>query len=530
MKKIFFLCIFIYAVAFAQDEKQVDQTVELPDFVITGVERIEMPKAQKPEFPPLSIAAKEFLKPVFPSDNLPLAELSNPIKKEISSPFDSNFVSGKLELAAGNYSLPFGRLTLGGPFEGGVFYAQVYGLNNIEHVENSGFNNSGLNLSGSFFVGNNSGFLPGSKFNLAAKYYRDDYNFYGSIDSNFSRQTHKANFEISFDNIYSDNFQIDVGFRPQVFYLKVEDYYENLMRLYGNMGITFEGFSIITRADMISQNLKNNPSNTANYNYFGAKSIAEFKTKEFISLAAGINYQKVAGDDKLSPVFKGGFRFSKAISLFGEFNQDAEFITNADFIAKNPYYIISEKDNFFYKKKANVKINFKYEYETYYEINGGFFFVKSDNYPYFCDTAEAGKFSIAAAKADKIGIFTNLLFHLGPFGKFYGDISLQKVSLKEGKHMPYEPLLSSNLSYSYKFKSGLLARAGLSLYALNYYSVDTDEKESFYSDLSLFLSHSINENFNIFAEANNILSSGNYYWRGYKAMPFNVKIGFEYIW
>ena len=61
-----------------------DSGVELPDFVITGKDIVNVGKIQKipPDF--ISTISETFLKPVFPSENLQMKEVKTPVKGTIA--------------------------------------------------------------------------------------------------------------------------------------------------------------------------------------------------------------------------------------------------------------------------------------------------------------------------------------------------------------------------------------------------------------------------------------------------------------
>jgi hypothetical protein len=88
----------------------------------------------------------------------------------------------------------------------------------------------------------------------------------------------------------------------------------------------------------------------------------------------------------------------------------------------NRYFNPQNFNNFYLKKTHNINAVLKYEYDKYFQIDGGFRYYSSDQLPYFIDSIKTGSFSLQSADAKSITIFSNLLFHLGPFGIFYGTI------------------------------------------------------------------------------------------------------------
>src|SRR5690606_20002196 len=88
---------------FAQDNPT--PTVELPDFVITGTDVVNVQSAQKIKPEVVSTVSEGFLKPAFSPEELEVRDLSNPVKDEINL-FDTlNFLKGDLKAGVGVYTL-----------------------------------------------------------------------------------------------------------------------------------------------------------------------------------------------------------------------------------------------------------------------------------------------------------------------------------------------------------------------------------------------------------------------------------------
>ena len=112
INKILFVFIVFSLIIFAQEEKQQNPNVELPDFVITGTDIISIGKAQKIEPDYVTTVSEQFLKPVYSPEELGLRELSSPLKEEINM-FDSlNYIKGILKFNAGVYTLPIADISL----------------------------------------------------------------------------------------------------------------------------------------------------------------------------------------------------------------------------------------------------------------------------------------------------------------------------------------------------------------------------------------------------------------------------------
>ena len=83
MIKLLSVIILASVLVIAQEEKE-NPNVELPDFIITGTERISVEKVKKIEPEMVTIMSEDFIKPTHSPEELELRKFSNPITKDIN--------------------------------------------------------------------------------------------------------------------------------------------------------------------------------------------------------------------------------------------------------------------------------------------------------------------------------------------------------------------------------------------------------------------------------------------------------------
>ncbi|MGE5411106.1 MAG: hypothetical protein ACM3MI_09130, partial [Clostridiales bacterium] len=147
MKKLFFI-LALPALLFAQEhnnnqnQPQNQPKVELPEFVITGVRPVSLPTVSKQKAEVVSTLSREFFLLGFSPEELSIAELSNPVRKEITFSTDTSKYNGRIIFGAGAYTLPMGELSYGKSFDNGVFNGKLWGSNvRSYYKDNSGYNN-----------------------------------------------------------------------------------------------------------------------------------------------------------------------------------------------------------------------------------------------------------------------------------------------------------------------------------------------------------------------------------------------------
>jgi len=77
MKKILIILLIVPFFLSAQDRKD-NQSIELPDFVITGVQNVKIPKKKKKKAELVNILSESFFKPSVSSEALSIAAFSQP--------------------------------------------------------------------------------------------------------------------------------------------------------------------------------------------------------------------------------------------------------------------------------------------------------------------------------------------------------------------------------------------------------------------------------------------------------------------
>jgi hypothetical protein len=197
---------------------------------------------------------------------------------------------------------------------------------------------------------------------------------------------------------------------------------------------------------------------------------------------------------------------------------------------KNIYSDPQNSPNIFVKKTHDLQAALRFEYERYFEINGGVRYRKYNNLPYFSDMSAGGKFSINTADADMYGLFLNFLFHRGPYGYFYATAEAGEVQDEKNNLVPYFPSLISSLTYGYDFPIGLNAESNLVYRSAVYADAANINKIDAYINLNINLTYSISENFKIIAGLNNLLDRKNFIWSNYREIPMDLSAGISYIW
>jgi hypothetical protein len=530
IKKISILLFALTVLCFPQDDKKPSGGVELPDFVITGNEKVSVEKAKKPDPDFVTTLSEEFLKPVFSSEQLEIKEFINPIKENINLKDSVHYVTGRFRAGLGFYNLPTLELLYTDPYDGGIFEGYASAINQRAFVTNSDKYeiNGGLNLS--LFSENNSSFLPGTEIKFHGDYDLDSYKFYAAPDPLTRRSFTNANISVKADNFLNDYFVISAEGADEYSALKNENYNENLSSFKCFAKLRFTHFYLSGDILLKRQFITNALVTSSSFGYIGILPKAGFTISDAVKGEAGFNYSNSMSKSYFAPYASIAFKIDNSLSLFGEYNPHTEFINEAWFLKKNPWFNAGGFVNTVVNYSGYLKGAIKYEFEKYYQVNAGVKIITSSNIPYLTNSVIPGRFDAAFADGHIYTAFADLLFYTGPNGYLYGsaNVTLSSDSLK--LRIPYVPWSGGSLAYGYRFANlNLDTEIKLDYTSDVYTDLRNTSKLNSNLDLGLKFSYQYRPKFFITLELSNMLFKKNYIWQGYQEMPFNITAGLNII-
>lgn len=531
IKYLSVLILFFFSInVFAQNQQKQNPDVELPDFVITGKDIIKVRQAKKipPDF--ITIISEQFVKPIFPPADLPVKEIQTPVKGSFDTIDSLNFLRGKVDASIGAYSIPSADFVFTNPFPNGLFEIYANALNQRAYIPNSEryFINGGTNLM--LYVNNQSGFLPGTELKFHGDFGTDSYKFFGSDFPLIKRYYNKGSASISVNNtLYkSFNFSLDANDRLSSF--RNEKFSENLFNILGSAKLSIQSFNLGFNLNYKKQFITNNFFGNGIFNYIYVQPYIGLDFSKVLKVSLGFNYSKTDTDKSFSPYVGLGINLGNGLTLFGRYSPASEFYGGGHFADENPYFDASNFTNIFEKKKTAFNAVLKYEYFTYFEIDGGFKYYSSDNLPYFSDSLHKGRFELLTTSGKYLTGFINMLFHLGPYGVFYGSAEASSVRNSSNKILPYYPEVKLTLNYGYDFNFGLNAQANLQYYFKQYTDIQNNITLNPYVNLGLKFTYKWRPNFDLILKLQNLTNSKNYLWNNYRELPLDISGGISVKW
>lgn len=527
-KKFIIFFFFISCILFSQQEQK---SIELPDFVITGRQSVEVQPATKKKPELLKILSQEFFTPQFTPDELPLL-ISSPINKivpSISAGDDYNI--GKVYLGAGRYTLPVGNFLISKSFDNVFLSAGLWGSNIKEYIPNAGYNASGANFNSTFFVNTDSDILAGTIIKLDGNYWRDSYKFYGSFNPSFERKTNRGNGSLSIRNNYNNIFNFGLRLDADFTSILESNLKERVLLGEGEAEIKIGNMYVGGKGLFEKQIVDKNLGGIDSYNFYLLDGFIKLIPTSNINLILGIETAGLSNNSFFSPFGLLHLKLAEGLTVDINFKPHAQNFMIKDFLRENPYLKYGLTDNVFREVKFDLSGIIKYEYEKLFALNFWANYSKIDNFHFYEDTIPFGFFdlqTINGVKSFSAGI--NLMVYPNQFGFFNGQFKFQNVKDSNEMYVPYNPTYFANLSYGFNLTNGL----GLKLkyiFADNSYSdILNKVKLSSYHNLSAGVFYEMLKNLSLSADFQNILNQSNFVLKRYQEKPFDIILGVEYRW
>jgi hypothetical protein len=526
----YFLTILLLSIGIIYPQ-DTNPNVELPDFVIFGKDIISIRKVDKLKPDYISTVSNDFLKPSYKPDYLELADVSNPVETEFSLLDSANYRKGFIELKAGLYQLPAGELNYTFPYTGGMIHGFIKGLNQREYVDNSDKQYLEGSLDFTYSLPTNISAMPGTKFSLSGDHTKNFFKFFGSIDPERKRNLNIGNAAIRIQNLHMKEFIFDLNGGGDFTYLDNEKFNESLLYANAFGRLKLSTFSLGVKAAYQHQNLSTDSLLDSKADAYYFRPTASLEIFKKIMIEAGFTFSASRGE-KLNGLYASvSAEVAKNLILFGEYSPVGEIITAGKFLRNNFYYDQQDLNIIFLKKKNKLRATLKYEFDKYYQIDGGIEFYDADNLPYYNNPDSSGFFEVLTSDATNWEFFLNMLYHLGPYGYFYGSVNYYNIQDPDSRKIPYYPELKASLIYGYDFSTDWRGEIKFSYLSDRYADLENSNERKLPSifDLGLKVSYTIQSNFGVFFEINNVFNSKRAIWEGYQEKPIDALLGINYF-
>ncbi|MEG8945879.1 hypothetical protein [Rosettibacter firmus] len=528
MKKFLFILLIANICLFAQSEQK---SVELPDFVILGRQRIDVPTISKNKPELVGIVSEDFLLPKYSPEELPLliSNFPKPVIPVIDD-LDNSFF-GNVNFGLGRYTYPLGELNLNKMLNYYLLHVKVWGTNIKEYIPFAGYNVSGISIDNNFFVSTNSNLLPGSEIKLNGIYTRDSYHFFGSNSPDSIRNTGKSSFNFSFTNNYNKWVNAGINLKANFLNIRENNFKEKLLFGSGYFESRIQRFLIGGNFIYQKQILTNNLSGIDSYNNYLVEGYSKINALKNIILKLGVSYSSTDNDNFISPFASANIKINNELAFNVEFNPHSEFLTISNFLERNLYITTNDSlDNVFMKVPIDLNASLKYEYKNQMILKIWSAYKSIKNYPYFEDNKQKGFFNVYTQdNIQSYELGTDILLNSSIYGFIDATFRLSSIKNEDNKYIPYKPLYNFNITYGYNFPINIGINIKYNFMKHYYADLNNSKLIPDYHNLSFGINYNIS-NLSFKADFHNILNRSNFVFDGYQEKLFDIILGVEYRW
>ncbi|MFZ1282166.1 MAG: hypothetical protein WAR59_15115 [Ignavibacteriaceae bacterium] len=526
--KILIILAFSISAFYAQDDKTKNPNVELPDFVITGKSPLNIKKVDKikPDF--VSSINEDFIKPTFSPEEFEVGSFSNPLKSDMSFLNDVHFYKGNISAGVGLYTIPTVSGNYAHPFTNGIIEGMFNGdfTRAYEDFSDSYRTRFGFNLT--YWSDINNETLPGTQFNLNGNYGTSSFKFFASANPKEKRTLNYGKIEADIKNDFGKNFLFGLTLTDYVANISEEEFLENNFRLKGEALIKLNVVNVGATIDYQNHSIKNLLGSDSGKDFLLLRPTAGLHFTKLVKGTFGWTFSRAAGNTYNAIYASVALKLDKNLTVFGEFAPTSEFMTPGSFAIQNHYLNVDSIGSIYWERSGALTASIKYEYDKYFQIDGGLKYFTSDKFPYFGPSSDSGKFDLHYIDMKSISPFANFLFYLGPYGEFYSSLEVSDVRDVDGNQVPYLPLFKFNAEYSYKFKNGLTSIVKMDYQSKRFADVANKISIGDYFDLGLSFIYSFQPNLDLTLDINNLVNQKNYFWYGYREVPINIIVGVNF--
>jgi len=527
-----------YAIAQTNPPQETPKPLELPNFIIEGVEQVNVKSGIKQLPTRINKLTKDELDSINSYEkhsSLLLAPDSLPTRT-ISKTFPIINVKSSI----GMFFTPEILLGARQKVEGYDLYGYIHYESSSGEYKRSEYNKFGVNLYSDYIAPDKFWIFGGSRTRSSVFFNSKNYNLYANQaslnnDAFYDRNASNYGIKVETNGAY-EGVLFNTGFGV------------NSLQLSANS----KSSSYHPSRKAVDNEIKGflNIKNYWNDYLVNGKILVDFhslrkKSMNFIEVAGGFSY------------FSDEFSLSGNVGLQSATNSNetsrggllleaqVEYRINELFTVKSSFISGLENKSFSDKFYQNPYLDFSAKLDYSYNIaliNGSLTYHPTENIfataniswriadrLCFFDETNDNTFNLEYDQGTILEISPELLWYITKSDKIALStiLSLSKLNNSDGP-IPYHPFLKSNISYRKVFFEKLGFDVSLSYVSENDISNKNDKKLESYLDFSFNTDYIINNNFVFFANFNNLLGSNIYYWNGYKERGLFAKIGI--IW
>ena len=520
----------------AQDGRQSQELpkIELPEYVITGIESIDLPDVEKstPEESGILVPGasagpgkrEAFVTAPRVSTDRPGKSVELPDTRARASASIGTFASPRLQAWFGQRYADF-------DYGIAAAYHKTGG-----YAPNTDRSGGSAALDGGYLVRSDNPYVDAARLSGVLGFASESYKLYGSVRPTSRRTNDGVSFDAGFASSVASPWQYRAGMNLSTFAVKesslaarqnvaefsaASDIPTPIVPLAADLRI-----SLATRSAVVDEN--------TSMLRLGIESQRAWWDSFFAQAGLALYVAKgMAGQSltRLYPTAAVGYHFPSVHTAMLAYQPQVRFSTLEGLVGANPYLSSSATI-----RHVNVPLRFtgllESEWSDVVVTRLAIRWEQWKDEPLYADTAGVGVWSLFYS-----GATTRLEAELEAFANLspndYVAVSVIGRSSRiteTSVAVPYVPEAEVSLSYRHAFAMGIDLLARLSVFGRRNIRLDREEFLGGYAIAGLRAQYSPLEPLAVFVDVDNLLDVHYEVWKGYRAHPFLVTAGVSYSW
>lgn len=520
LKTTFYIFLFSCTAIFAQQSENT-QPLELPNFIIEGIERLNIQSGIK-QFPdkpqPYTRSELDSINSLEKQQSLLL-----PIKPLTSKIIDTETKDAFVKGEFGRFNSPAFEAGYGFDLGDYKFYANGGFELSGGHETNSEYSVLFAKLYTDYIAPEKFLVFGGSKTRTALLIGNRNYKLYAREQG---ESVNSADFtaRVDVDGSYAGlQFHTGAGFETLQLTSDGKNAFDNSFNGYVNVHSKLDDFIIGGNLELDLRSVRTTAIHYTQIDGFGAYTKPNFTLK----VKGGFQFANSS-----SEVERGGFllagnleyRLNKQLTLFGEISTGLDKTTFAAQFKSNPYLSFDSPVDYTYNIAKIRGWLYFHPYE-YLSITTGINFKRADRFGVY-SYLDTGLFSISYEDAGIMDFFGELYYSPTEIDVFSVNFYVSHATAgSDGNTAPYIPSIKASGFYKHVWFEQFGTQIGITYIGEKYADIQNTRKIESYLNLFVNLDLRLGNNFSMFARLDNLTNSNIFIWEGYKERGLFASVG-----
>lgn len=520
---LFGLQIALHSQESGQSERKQSDPVELPGFIIEGIEKLSIrsgvkqsprktPALTKSELDTLNNLEKRAPQ-MIPAEALP--------DKSLARIFDKGFLTADL----GRFS----TVDLNGGYLFNIDEYSIFGNAGLAmssgHIDNAGYFDGYVNLKSDYIAPKKfwifGGSLTTSKINLGYK----EYELYASANPK-TRGAFNMALSIDSEGNY-DGYLFGVGAKFETLqFTKETSSFDNWWSGYFNIKSFWKGYLVGADIEVNAHSVNGKGTSFLQLSGFGSYDI------EGLTLRLDAGFQAATTTNEVSNggvMFAGraDYRMSRFFTIIGEISSG---FANNSFISLakiNPYIV--DTIGIEYRKDAlSLGGKIAYHPDTKLSIVASAYLKVIDRLPYF-ESKDTATFFVGYQNAKNLELNLESIWELDSDNTLVGSMSILSSKLDDFSSTPHLPGLVLSASYLRNWNTEIGTQIGVIMYGERYADIENKRKIDNFININGSIEYRIDRKLKIIGKFDNLFNSQIVYWEGFKERSAYFSIGVNWL-